>query len=161
MNKREALLAAFAGRLSADREPARTDMGEAVGIYLDDQGESSALQDYETERHVLTVRAESVHRITTIQSVLESRATAANRLLASLKASANGMDRTLGGLCEDIVYTGGGVLLLEDPTRFVGAFASFELIYTTPVGDPYWPETESIETPLSAVAVTVPLPSLS
>jgi hypothetical protein len=146
LSRREAILAALAARLSADREPARTDMGEALGTYLDDQGESSQLEDYEVERHVLTVRAESVHTITVIgtgeDAVTETRATAANRMLAALRATANGSDRSLGGLCDDIVYTGGGPLLLEDPTRYVGAYASFEVTYTTPVGDPYLPEPE-------------------
>ncbi len=143
LSRREAILAALAARLSADREPARTDMGEALGVYLDDQGETSSLVDYDYERCVLTVRVESVHTITVIgtggDAVTETRAIAANRLLAALRAAANGTDRTLSGLCDDIVYTGGGPLLLEDPTRYVGAYVTFEITYNTPVGDPYLP----------------------
>jgi hypothetical protein len=150
LSRREAILAAFAARLSASREPARTDMGEALGTYMDDQGESGTLDPYDFERHVITVRVESVHGITTIVGVgIESRATAANRLLASLHATANGTDRTLGGLCDDILYTGGGTLLLEDPTKHVGAYASFEITYSIPVGNPYLSPSPSFSPSLS------------
>lgn len=127
---RENILSALATRLSASREPARADM--ANSIFLEDQGETATLLDYETVQAEMTVRLESLSSTITA----ESRPTAENRLLASLISTATGSDRTLSSLCDDIVYTGGGPIFTDDPTVYAGAYATFTVQYRFNTGNP-------------------------
>jgi len=128
---RESILAAMATRLSASRLPYRADM--ATGIVINDEGEEAQLLDYTVCEATLSIRVESLSSVLTG----ESRATAENRLLAALISTAIGTDRTLSSKCDDIVYTGGGPLLTEDPTIYVGATASFAIRYRYDAGNPY------------------------
>lgn len=127
---RENILSALATRLTASREPLRADMADSV--FIEDQGETAELLDYETVQAELTLRMESLASTLTA----ESRPTAENRLLASLISTTTGSDRTLTSLCDDIVYTGGGPIITDDPTVYAGAYATFTVRYRFNAGNP-------------------------
>ncbi len=63
--------------------------------------------------------------------------TAANALLAYLISTALGTDPTLGGLAEDLTYTGGATLFSETGSVLIGAVARFDLTYRHVAGSPY------------------------
>ncbi len=128
---RESILSAMATRLGASRLPYRADM--ATSVIINDEGEEAQLLDYATCEATMTIRVESLSSVLTA----ESRATAENRLLSALISTAIGTDRTLSSKCDDIVYSGGGPLLTEDPTIYVGAYASFAIRYRYDAGNPY------------------------
>ncbi len=128
---RESILATMTTRLGASRLPYRADM--STSVIISDEGEEAKLLDYATCEATLTIRVESLSSVLTA----ESRATAENRLLAELITTAIGSDRTLSSKCDDIVYNGGGPLLTEDPTIYVGAYATFLIRYRYDAGNPY------------------------
>lgn len=127
---RESILSALATRLSASRLPARADM--ATGIFISDEGEEAILLDYAVCQATMNIRAESLSSVLTA----ESRATGENRLLSALIKTTIGTDRTLSSKCDDIVYTGGGPLLMDDPTIYIGAYANFAVTYRYDAGNP-------------------------
>lgn len=133
-SRREQILAAFATRLGAQRTSARADMpANAISLTLDDLGETASYLDYGMEQIDINVRVEALYKGT----ATDHTPAFSNKLLAALDDEAAGADNTLGGLCDNILYTGGGPLLVDDPTTAIGAFAEFTLTYRNDYRNPY------------------------
>jgi hypothetical protein len=63
--------------------------------------------------------------------------TQGNTILAELIHEATGGDRTLGGLCEDITYTGGTIYYPEEGSDIIGVDLVLAVRWSHAVGDPY------------------------
>ncbi|MBF0590284.1 MAG: hypothetical protein HQL53_14280, partial [Magnetococcales bacterium] len=60
-----------------------------------------------------------------------------NRLLADLMRCLTGGDNTLGGLAEDLIYTGSESIYSEDASTFCGIQFSLDVSYAIQPGDPF------------------------
>ncbi|MBF0590302.1 MAG: hypothetical protein HQL53_14370 [Magnetococcales bacterium] len=67
----------------------------------------------------------------------ENPSAVVNRLLADLMRSLTGGDNTLGGLAEDLIYTGSESIYSEDATTFCGVQVSLDVSYAIQPGDPF------------------------
>lgn len=134
-NYRERAVAAFAARLNASREPYSKTVLDAPFVIMEDQDEQIERVDYGYYRAAMTIHVESYDNPMTG----ELRSTAINRRLASLIRTAIGADLTMGGVCEDIVYTSGGPILFDTPVEAIACYADFQVAYQYPEGDPTLP----------------------
>lgn len=131
--KRELAIAALATRLSATRNPYPQDY-DATPFYALIEGEETVLsRDYNDVLVVASLTVEAINRY----DEDASRPTAANALLAYLISTALGTDPTLGGLAEDLTYTGGATLFSDTGSVLIGAVARFDLTYRHVAGSPY------------------------
>ena len=140
-NYRERAVAAFAARLHASREPYGKTILDAPFVVMEDQDEQIERADYDYYRAAVTIHVESYGN----PEPGELRSTAINRRLAHLVALAIGSDLTIGGVCEDIVYTNGGPILFDAPVEAIACYADFRLVYQYPEGDPTLPTSISLD----------------
>lgn len=131
--KRERILTALAARLGALRNPYPNDYDAVPMTTLLEGEETVTDRDYDDAIITLPVVVEGIDRY----GESEERTTAANALLARLIAATVGNDKTLGGLCETIRYTGGSTLFSDAGSELIGIVARFDLIYRHSAGSPY------------------------
>ena len=129
---REQCVAAFATRLGAVR------YGRDVPLALFD-GDPETPEDPDP-RYGL-VRSNIVARVEYTESVdalyLGDWSITANAKIAELIAAATGADRTLGGVAENIRYTGSEFGAREGGGLKLGVNVTFEITYAFQIGDPY------------------------
>lgn len=130
---REQIIAALAARLNAERAnsvietlPARTLWDGSDGnVERNRYGGVSVT----TEITVETVhQADRDHRQWSQQG---------NAILAALIAEATGGDRTLGGLVDDVAYTGGTIYYPEEGSDIIGVDLVLAVRWSHRIGDPY------------------------
>ena len=131
--KRESILAALATRLGAVRNPYPDDYDAGPLTTLLEGEESVTDREYSDVLIAMTVTVEKIDRYLEASA----RETVANDLLAAVIAAALGADATLGGLCDDIRYTGGSTLFSSTGSALVAAVARFDIIYRHAGGSPY------------------------
>lgn len=131
--KRESILAALATRLGATRNPYPSDYDELKITSLLESEETATNDDYDDTVVIMSVTVEKIDRY----AEDASRDSAANALLAECISAAFGSDKTLGGLCQDMRYTGGATVFSDTSSELVGAIARFEIVYRHAGGSPY------------------------
>jgi hypothetical protein len=131
--KRESILAALATRLGAIRNPYPTDYEDAAIVTLLEGEETAEYDDYADTIARMSVTVERIDKY----GEDDARETVANGLLATSIFAALGTDLTLGGLCEDMRYTGGATVFSDTGSALVGAVARFEITYRLVAGSPY------------------------
>lgn len=133
--KRELAIAALATRLNAARNPYPQDYDSDVSPFCAlIEGEETVLsRDYNDVLVVASLTVEAIDKY----AEDASRTTAANTLLAYVISTALGTDQTLGGLAEDLTYTGGATLFSDTGSVLIGAVARFDLTYRHVAGSPY------------------------
>ena len=131
--KRERILTALAARLGALRNPYPNDYDAAPMTTLLEGEETVTDREYDDVILTMPVVVEGIDRYG--EGV--ERTTAANALLAKLIARCYGSDSTLGGLCDDVRYTGGSTLFSDVGSELIGCVARFDLIYRHTSGSPY------------------------
>lgn len=127
------VLNAFAARLGAafgTGEEGPYDNRETVIVPGDEESSRDAYEIQRPTMAVLAVRYEPLRSSVWAGPQAEG-------ILAALVKEATAGDRTLGGLCQDILYTGGGPEYPGAGGEFVGARATFEITYAFPEGDPF------------------------
>lgn len=128
---RERILAAFATRLGASRQPSPVQSGEVPLIAIVGEDESAENQ-YGKIKCTLQVTVESVAAFGDM-----SRASKASYLLAALIRSATNDDQTFNGLAESVRYASGATIYPETESLLVGARVVFEIVYWFDVGNPF------------------------
>lgn len=123
---RERILAALATRLGAQRNPDALDYTSARLIALYDEGETLA-DEWDHVNHIMTVRLTAIDHY---DEALLAKGTAANRLLADLQTLAVG-DRTLTGLCDNLVVTQASPAYSDTPSAYIGALLELAIAYRT------------------------------
>lgn len=130
---REQIIAALAARLNAKRAnsvietlPARTLWDGSDGnVERNRYGGVSVT----TELTIETVhQADRDHRQWSQQG---------NTILAALIAEATGTDRTLGGLVDDVAYTGGTIYYPDEGSDIIGVDLVLAVRWSHRIGDPY------------------------
>lgn len=130
---REQIIAALAERLNAARAnsvieqlPARTLWDGSDGLVERDRYGGVSVT---TELTIETVhQADRDHRQWSQQG---------NAILAALITEATGGDRTLGGLAEDVAYTGGTIYYPEEGSDIIGVDLALAVRWSHRIGDPY------------------------
>lgn len=131
--KREQILAMLALRLGALRNPYPSDYEDAPMTTLLEGEETVTDRDYDDAILTLPVVVEGIDRY----AEGEERTAAANALLARIIVMVYGSDKTLGGLCETIRYTGGSTLFSDVGSELIGIVARFDIFYRHTAGSPY------------------------
>lgn len=131
--KRESILAALATRLSAVRNPYPSDYNDSPLTTLLEGEESVTDREYSDVLITMPVTVEKIDRY----DEGSDRETVANDLLAAVIAAALGTDPTVGGLCDDVRYTGGSTLFSSTGSELIAAVARFDIIYRHAGGSPY------------------------
>lgn len=133
---REQIIAAFALRLTAEREPLN-ELLEVVAAFpvtaLAAGADSVQLVQYGANQVTMTV---TVERVDVLPDGVNP-SVRANSLLGALIQETTGTDRTLGGLCEDIQYAAGEEIARESGSNLVGARTTFTVRYNFLIGDPF------------------------
>lgn len=132
--RREQVLAALATRLGANatRDPKTSDFETYTTIGINESDEESEIARFGKVQCVL-----SVVIMQTAEIGANGGSVAANAVLGTLISTVTGTDRTLGGLCESIVYRGGAIERGPEHSKTVAAAAGFDITYQFDVGDPY------------------------
>lgn len=130
---REQIIAALAERLRAERANSIIDTLPARSLWDGNDGLVERNR-YGGVSVTTEVTVETVH-----QADRDHRqwSTQGNTILAELIATATGSDRTLGGLCEDIAYTGGTIYYPEEGSDIIGVDLVLAVRWSHAVGDPY------------------------
>lgn len=131
--KRESILAALATRLGAVRNPYPTDYDDGPLTTLLEGDETVTDREYSDVLVTMPVTVEKIDRY----GEGDARETAANELLAGIVSTVLGSDPTLGGLCDDLRYSGGSTLFSTTGSELIAAVARFDIIYRHVGGSPY------------------------
>lgn len=131
--KRESILAALATRLGAVRNPYPADYDDGPLTALLEGDETVTDREYSDVIVTMPVTVEKIDRY----GEGDARETSANELLAGIVSTALGSDPTLGGLCDDLRYSGGSTLFSTTGSELIAAVASFDIIYRHVGGSPY------------------------
>lgn len=133
-------------------EPIREQIIKALSLRLNAQRANSVIEDLpavsiwdgsDSEIEQTPYGSVSVTSPLTVETVHQANAdytqwsTQANKVLAELIAQSTGTDRTLGGLCEDIRYTGSTIYYPEEGSDIIGVDLVLEVRWTHAIGDPY------------------------
>ena len=127
---REQIIAALAARLNAERANSIIDTLPARSIW--DGSDGLVERNRYGGMEVTTeITVETVHRDH------HQWSTQGNTILAELIAEATGADRTLGGLAEDVAYTGGTIYYPEEGSDIIGVDLVLAVRWSHRIGDPY------------------------
>lgn len=130
---RERILAALAVRLGAQRANSHIDSLPARSLW-DSSDASAERNNYGQMEIITTVTLETVHQA---NADPQQWSVQGNAILGQLIADATGGDVTLGGLCDDIVYTGGTIYYPDDGSDILGCDINLSVTYRFDVGNPY------------------------
>lgn len=130
---REQIIAALAARLNAERANSIIDTLPARSIWDGSDGLVERNRyggvSVTTELTVETVhQADRDHRKWSSQG---------NAILAQLITEATGSDRTLGGIAEDIAYTGATIYYPDEGSDVIGVDLVLAVRWSHKIGDPY------------------------
>lgn len=130
---REQIISALAQQLNAERAntiieelPARSVWDGSDGLV---ERNAYGGMDVTTE-----VTVETVHQA---DRDFRQWSTQGNAILAQLIAEATGTDRTLGGLANDVSYTGGTIYYPEEGSDIIGVDLVLAVRWSHRIGDPY------------------------
>lgn len=130
---REAIIAALAARLNAERANSVIEQLPARTIWDGSDGEVERNR-YGDISVTTTIAVETVHQADRDYRLWSQQG---NAVLATLIAEATGGDRTLGGLCDDIAYTGGTIYYPEEGSDIIGVDLVLAVRWSHRIGDPY------------------------
>lgn len=132
-SRRELAVAALAARMDATRAEWDSIPEDEPFTFLVDGEESVISEEYGEQLVSVQIGIRRAVRAAND----DARSTAANAVLAALKAETVGTDRTLGGLCENLRYRSGGVDIPTDGTDLIGASVFFDMDYRQMADSPY------------------------
>jgi hypothetical protein len=131
---RERIVAAFAVALGARRARRTYDTDDLPALALWDASDDSAERTpYGQVEISMTLTLETFHEAVPNDDMVSSQA---NALLGQYQTAA-AADRTLGGLCDDIAYTGCTIYYPDDGSHLLGVDVSFSVRFRHDAGNPY------------------------
>lgn len=140
-SRRERILQALAGRTGGIRAPLPGDFDDRDQwplVALIDGDDVVQERRYGRTQLVMQVRLEKIDAFEDEDGEpIHDKSVLANRLLVDLIQVMTGADRTLGGLADDLYYTGGSTVYPETGGRLVAAYALFSVVYRIRDGDPF------------------------
>lgn len=130
---REQIIAALALRMNAERANTVIESLPARSVW------DSADGNVERNRYggvsvTTEVTVETVHQADADYTKWSQQG---NAILAELIAQATGEDRALGGVAEDVAYTGGTIYYPDEGSDIIGVDLVLAVRWSHAVGDPY------------------------